>query len=1167
MKCSFNKTPGHLVCRLSVIAAGLTLFTVFLVNAPTAFGQGSTGAINGTIADASGAVIPGAKVVLQSLATSGERVAIANATGSYVFPEVLPGNYTIQVSAQGFATSKEGAFTLNVDQTETHNFTLTIGPNVQEVTVSGASMHVEASTAELGTAIAATEVNDLPLNGRNFLELLTLTPGISPINTAQNAAGGGIWAGNTIGSFTYPSVNGQCNRCNLFLLDGFMDQITNMSIVGATPIIDGIQEFKVQSHNDTSQYGGAVGGLINVATRGGTNQYHGDVWEFLRNNDLDSRNFFFANTIPYKQNQFGGVFGGPLLPSHFRSGAAKTWFFISFEGFRSVKSSSTLLNVVTPAELTGDLSALTGTQIYNPFSTAPDPAHPGEYTRSPFMCDASGNALPAVNGIQAAGTPCNKIPASMIDQNLVKFVQAALPTPINTGVVGYNAIDSTPNFIPQEAGSLRLDHQFTTQTSAWARYTGFDQPDQMADGWPGTRLWNYFHGYQAAGTITHAFSDGSKVLSGGFALVGVVDNEVPNDGVPPNLWSQVGFSPNFAANFTEGYFFNPSVLISGFNTRPSNGWTGNQISDIYEGRGDFTMVHRRHTIQMGADFSANNLDAWNLSVDDSFSTPQTSNLESPAGTGAGLASFLLGVPDSAQRRNTRQTTHGGWCDGLYIQDSWKAFGKLTVNIGLRYDLMLRQIYGDAKTGNQFVGNTDLDKGVYILANVPPACNAAAGVGAPCIPGGTLPANVIVTPFSNHAILHNSYDNWGPRLGLAYHLRPSTVVRAAAGKFFDLWSATGQMAQNYEGNWPSLGELISQNLNYPTSTTSLPNTTWQDPFHSGSGAVQLPAPNPFSQVNWMTDPRIQNAYSEQWNTGVQQSFGVSTILEADYVGSHDSRLDSGGIGNVARTPGPGDIAPREPFPYITPTFYDKSIGRASYNAFQFKLRRTATKGLSYIISYTWSKTMNTGCDGFFGSEGASIQQYYRLGADKSVAGFNVPQMLSANWTYDLPFGKGMRFSSGSKGLDAVIGNWALNGIFTIRSGEPFTLAVSGDIANIGGNDERPNIVGPPIPSNRTWQNYIDTSSYQVPAAYTFGDLGRNANSLGKASNLDLSVFRDFPLPLTEVTRLQFRAEFFNSLNHPVLGGCLDSTVQDPNFGIAGCTRNTERQIQFGLKFYF
>jgi len=1159
--------------RIKFVVCALLLFGMVVAYSPTAFGQGSNGAINGTISDTSGAVIPRARITLTNTATGAEQSVISNDTGTYVFPGVIPGTYNLVITAEGFTSSKIEALKIEVNQTVTQNVSLTVGSTKQEVTVEASVVHIESSTAELGTAIATREVNDLPLNGRNFTQLLTLTPGISPISTAQNAGGGGTWGGNTIGSFTFPSVNGQSNRSNFFLLDGYNDGQVFMGMVGTTPIIDGLQEFKVQSHNDSSAYGGVLGGIVNVATKVGTNEYHGDTWEFLRNNDLDARNYFIADTIPYKQNQFGGVIGGPIIPGHFRNGAApKSWFFAGYEGFRSTRANSALLNVPTPAEMGGDLSALTTTQIYNPFSTRPDPAKPGSYLRDPFMC-SGGAALPVTAGaqagswFQAAGTPCNMIPGSLINSSLVKYVQADLPTAINTNVPGTDAIDNTPNKIRQDTASLRLDHQFSENTTAWLRYTGFTQPDSFAVGWPGSKSYLYDHGYQGAVQVTHTFGGGSKVLSAGFGRNSAQTNNGNALGVPANLWETVGFSPAYADIFHQSKELNPNVNYSGFNNRPGAKIQYTHMSDVYEGKTDFTWVHGRHTMQMGADIQTDNTQSPIEYIDEGFGTAQTSNLESPNGTGAGLASLLLGVPDNADYRNVHETTHGGWVDGWYFQDSWKATDKLTVNIGVRYDLELMSVYGSPADHNQYEGDLDLDHGQYILTRLAPACNPSAGVGAPCIPGGTLPANVIVTPFSGGRIYHHDFDNLGPRLGLAYRLRPNTVIRSAFGKFFDTWGANVQLAQNYEGTWPDLGQLIESNVDYPTSANSLPTVNWADPFNAAGGSVPLPGPTPFNQVQWYMDPRAQNPYSEQWNLGIQQSLGTSTVLEADYVGQHSSRLECCGLNNVAVSPGPGDIAPRQPYPYITPTYYDKSIGKASYNAFQFKLRRNTTKGLSYIISYTWSKVINLGCDGSFGAEGCNVQEVYNFRDDRSVAGFDIPHLLNANATYDLPFGAGRRFASGSKALDALIGHWAWNGIFTIRSGEPFSVGVNGDIANIGGNNERANIVGTPFPGTRTWQTYLNTAAFQVPAEYTFGDTGRNAFRLGSLSNIDMSLMRDFPLPLGEATRLQFRIEGFNAINHAVLGGCLDSTVQDANFGIANCTRNTEREVQFALKLYF
>jgi len=1171
-----------LFSRLSPTGCGLLLVAVALLAfSPRLLGQGGTGAINGTVADPTGAVIPGAKVVLTNVATGVARSVLTNETGNYVIPGVIPGDYTLEVTAAGFAAARESSFTLMVNQTATHNFALTVGAQVQEITVTGAVTQIQGSTAELGTAIMSTEVNSLPLNGRNFTQLLALTPGVSPISTAQNAGGGGGWAGNQIGTFTFPSVNGQCNRCNFFVLDGLNNQNAFISTFGTTPIIDAMQEFKVQSHNDSSQFGGALGGIVNVVTKSGTNEYHGDVWEFLRNSALDARNTFIYNkkdssgneipgtaVTPYKQNQFGGVIGGPLVPGHFRKGAAKTWFYAAYEGFRSVKARQYLGLRPTADQLAGDLSTLPG-QIYNPWSTREDPAKPGTYLRDPFMCDTNGNPLAVgADKLQAAGTPCNKIPTSLIDPKLVNYYSYDAPPIVNTGVSGTNYINSDPNRMRQDTASLRFDRQFTERTTAWLRYTGFTQPDSSAGGWPGSTSNTYFHGYQAAVALTHTFGGGSKVITASFGRNSVRNNYVAKLGVPDDLWSQTGFVPLFASGYKASGSLNPSACFSGFDCRPSGQRQITDMADIYEWKVDFTLVRGRHTLQAGVDLNTNSTNSPIEYDNVSFGAYQTSNPATGLG-GLGIASFLLGVPDSANRRNVFETTYGGRVYGFYAQDSWKATDKLTMNFGLRYDVSLWPIYGSEENGNQFVGNMDLDNGVYILARVPGKCDEANGVGAPCIPtaDGSLPEHVIPTPHKNHAIYNNTYDNWGPRVGFAYKLRPTTVIRAAGGRFFDNWGAVTQLSQNYEGTWPDVGQQIANNLNYPTPAKPLPTISAYDPFNTGAGALPMPAPTPFNQVQWFMDPRTQNAYSLQWNLGVQQSLGANTVLEADYVGSHSLRLNSGGYRNVATTPGPGDPALRRPWPYITPTFYDKSIGKGNYNAFQFKLRKNFSQGLSYVISYTWSKAMNTGCDGYFGAEGCDINQVYNLGADKSVAGFDVPHMLNVSWVYELPFGKGKKFSSGSKPLDYVLGNWAVNGIYMVRSGEPFSAHIYEDIPNTGQTQTRANMVGDPYPGTRTREQYINPSAFTVPDIYTYGTLGRNALRHVGAPNWDLSLFRDFPLGLTEATKLQFRAEFFNAFNQSVIGGCLNDNVKDANFGKATCTRNTERQIQFALKLYF
>jgi hypothetical protein len=315
-----------------------------------------------------------------------------------------------------------------------------------------------------------------------------------------------------------------------------------------------------------------------------------------------------------------------------------------------------------------------------------------------------------------------------------------------------------------------------------------------------------------------------------------------------------------------------------------------------------------------------------------------------------------------------------------------------------------------------------------------------------------------------------------------------------------------------------------------------------------------------------DPKIRMPYSDQWTFGVQHQLGVNTVITANYVGSHGGRLDLGRFLNIAPTPGPGDPATRSPFPYMSPQYFDQSIGRSNYNAFQFTFDKHFSNGLSYLVAYTWSKSIDIACSGWFGNEGCATQNPYSPDLDRAVSGYDLTHMLSVNWIYELPFGKGKRFASGNALADNIIGGWQFNGIGRLASGTPFTVNVSGDIANTGntGSYMRPNLVGNPYPSNRSPSMWLNKDAFEVPATYTFGNLGRNTVRSDPYKGLDLSVFRKFAL--TESKDLEFRAEFFNVLNTPVWG-IPNHNVSSGNFGRVSSTVSTARQIQFGLKFIF
>ncbi|HWC17905.1 MAG TPA: TonB-dependent receptor, partial [Terriglobales bacterium] len=382
MKANLSvKSPKFWTVILSCVMATL------IVSNGVVQAQIATASINGTVTDPSGALIPGATVTVKNLATNVERSTTTNTAGNYVLVNINPGHYTVTVRKDGFTSATQPDFELQVNQTSTLDFNLHVGSTVESVTVEAAEAGLQTSTAELGAVIERKSVNDLPLNGRNFTQLLNLTPGVSTVNTAQNG-GNQQFAGNTIGSFSFPSINGQTNRSNLFLVDGVNDQESFSSTYSVPPIVDDIQEFKVDSHNDQAQFGGVLGGVINVVTKSGTNNFHGEAWEFLRNSAFDARNPI-SGINSLHQNAFGANIGGPVLLPHY-NGRNKTFFFGSYEGVRRHEGNANRSLIPTTAQINGDFSTQ-GVQLYNPYSTTSSGA------RTPFLC-LNGAPAPLIAG-------------------------------------------------------------------------------------------------------------------------------------------------------------------------------------------------------------------------------------------------------------------------------------------------------------------------------------------------------------------------------------------------------------------------------------------------------------------------------------------------------------------------------------------------------------------------------------------------------------------------------------------------------------------------------------------------------------------------------------------------------------------------------------------------
>jgi hypothetical protein len=1143
-------------------AGVLSLF--LLLFADSAVAQVSTASVNGVVRDPQGAVIPGATIVLRSVETSVEHPSVSNGAGNYVILNITPGRYTIQASAKGFNPQKTDEFVLAVDQIATFDFSLKVGSETQVVAVQATEAQLDVTGATLGTVIETKQVNDLPLDGRNFTALLSLTPGVVPIMVGQNAgmqSSGGFGAAVAIGSdYTFPAINGQTGRSNFFLMDGMFNYGTIESTYAVAPIIDAIQEMKVVSHTDDAEYGGVLGGVVNVVTKSGTNELHGSAWEYIRNTVFDARGFFLPTSSPkpfYHQNQFGASGGGPVVIPKLYNGRNKTFFFGAYQGYRYSTPSNSELLVPTTAELAGNENDNQQLQIYNPFQTV-------------AATNSSGPTFsrPAFQN--------NVIPSGLINPAMVAWAQFVFPAAgpclnlESSGFCSANALDTTPTTQVQNEFNVRGDQNFGSKDSAFFRYSFINSTVNESGGLPGLPEHHIIDARDWGGNYVHIFSP-TRIAQAQFARATVVDDEtVRFTASTADILNTVGFSSSFVGGFAAagGGSLLPGPGVSGFANGGESIDDTPKATDTSELRGTYTQILGGHEIKFGVGFDTANFASPLAQIGEGFGSAQTADPELSTPSGDAFTSFLLNVPNSGpSRRDVNEQERPGGLLSAFLQDSWKATPRLTLNYGLRYDYPFLPRYGTAATvgqhGGPESGDMDWGTGNFIVQQLPPLCSIRGF--APCIPGTGLPAHVVVSP--NGKITHNVHTNYGPRFGFAFKVDEKTVVHGAFGIVFDDWAAVTQMAQNFEGSWPDIGQEIAGSLtNVPTSTQLTPNVNSQNPF-AASGNALFPPATPFGTNQWYFDPNIKNPYSEQWNFGVQRQLGSSLALRVDYVGSTTHRANVGGLYNTALTPGPGDAQPREPYPYSIPTFYDHSVGTGSYNALQVQLDKRYTGGFSYQVAYTWAKSLTVD-DGWFGIEGQVPQNPYDPQASRGPSSTNIPNLFVANGLYAIPVGPGKRFSTGNRISDYILGNWQLNGIFTWRNGQDFTVLDSADIANVGNSAsyERANVTGNIHNGPKTQAEWFNTAAYAVPALYTYGNGGTNTQQDQRWINLDSSIIRSFPI--WREKQFQFRAEAFNLLNHPIFGQPGNDLNSPANFGQIGTSQaNSNRELQFSGKVVF
>ncbi len=1136
----------------------LAMATIALSNR-SALAQTTTGQISGTVEDVSGALVAGASVQATNLDTKVTRTVSSGASGSYVLPLLPPGAYEVVITKPGFQSVTENGIKLDVNQSLAINPMLKPGASSENVEVHAASQLLDPTTSEVGTVIGQAAVNDLPLNGRNFTQLLTLVPGATPVSTSQGAHQG-TDDGSTVAipgsAFSNPSLNGQQNRETLYLLDGVVNTDFRTTTYTVLPIIDGVAEFKVQTHNDDPSFGSVLGGVVNLVTSSGTNKLHGSLWEYVRNNDFDARNHFSdfnsdgtaAPAAPFHQNEFGGAVGGPVWLPHLYNGKDKTFFFFAYEGWRFLEPSNNLYTVPTAAEISGDFShSLLPNLIFDPATTKVNAAGNG-YTRTAFTG--------------------NKIPAARINTQMQQYIQNYFDAPnIPLNSANQNEILRSPYFDNSNNYQGRIDQVLTKNDTVFFRWSNMFVVNSNPSTNKVTSL-SDFNGLNIGAGITHIFSP--KLLltvDGGRASRGFVFINQSSVGLGP--LEQEGFQGlstfgplgvNLSSPYGDSYLGGPALRRnSSWSVSGQLGWQVAQHSLTFG-----ATVIDQYRSQEG---SGQSLD---------FTNTQTSDPNNQANTGNSLASALLGQPNQGSFGLTNLIKYSIPTFGVFAGDSWKITPKLTINYGLRYD-HINQPNLTSGINNGF----NFDTGNYEIGGgkLPPAC-AVSNI-APCIPGtstdvqvdlAAIPGNdgsaagshIIVDPVSTRAP-KPVWNNVGPRFGFAYLVQPSTVVRGGFGIVYDTLNGLSQTFSNSINSWPSTGSTSTYYNEIGSAQTSVASAL-------ANVASPLTTGTPFTDFNYFYSEKYKTLYSEQWNLQVEKTVDANTLVSIGYVGSISNRLDYGGTANGDVTPGPGTLAQinaKRPYPWMTTFAYDSTIGSGNYHALQVKVQRRMTHGLEFLLSYTFSKAIDD-TSGHFGAENgpggnAAVQNYYDPNSNRSVSAYNVPQFASLSVLYALPFGKGQPYLS--HGIAAyTLGGWQLNSVSQLGNGQAYTVFVNGDIANIGVNSgyERPNLVGNPRLAHPTISHAFNTAAFATPANYTFGNVGRDSLRAENDYDEDLSLFKTFPIK--DTLSFELRAEAFNVLNITNYG-TPDPNLGDASAGAVSSVANNPRQLQFAGKLRF
>ena len=1078
-----------------MVPCSIWAFLFVQLSIRSALGQVTTGSIVGTARDSSGAIAPGTTITITNVRTNSTRKDVTDANGDYVISALPPSDYSVKAEKTGFKTFLARQITLPVGAEIRLDIALEVGQVSEQVTIEATAALLETESTALSQVMNQKRIVDLPLNGRNFLELAALSAGAIPKMANRSTQYGN--------RNQYVTVGGGRDSSTNYLIDGIEARSLRFNNSSLQPSVDAIQEFKVERNAFSAEYGRGVG-VVNVAIRSGSNTFHGSIYEFFRNSKLDARNFFDATRPPFRQNQYGFAFGGPIRRN-------RVFFFSNYEGLRSRKGQTFLSTVPNPVQLAGDFRGLN--TIYDPETTRPDPANPASVIRSPF--------------------PNNIIPADRIHP-FAKTFNTLFPAPNRSGPLNYISTSTLVDDFDQL--NLRGDIRLSEKDNMFGRYSWYDGTQLL----PGAfqqdpRPQN---GHNA--TLQHTRVITTSLLNElrlGYNRAVHFTKPLPAFG-DRNIVQELGLR-NLGGLRPDLYGI-PAVGIAGITGRGENTLNQGSVENVITFNDKFTINRGRHNFRVGFEFQDIRYQQQgevnprgNFSFSGVFTDPQGSTR-----AGNALADYLLGLPNQAQAGLGSGDAFFNFqsiSTAIFLQEDWRITPTLTLNIGLRwqYDRPFRE-----KTYKE--GNFAEDLGLLIYSKEP------TGALFPAMDGLYLPGNTV-----RHGIWDPDFNNFAPRFGLAW--RPfgqRTVIRSGFGVFYE----------NTNGNEFQFTGLLPPfyGINTLISRTDIPSFTMSDMFPDVRSLTSLPAP--FSVFR-----RDRTPYTMQWNFSIQHKLTETMLLELAYQGSGSRKLWQRFNQNQA-TPDPTGRIPieqRVPFPKFQAGLLTSGRdANASYNAFTARLEQSYRAGLNFQSVYTFSRNIDTNSGEF---EANQMRFRWDKRANRGLSRYHQKHRLASSFGYELPIGAGKKWMAGSGFSSKLLQGWQVQGIVSFATGFPFTPTantVHGTGSFVPQFADR--IADGNLASDqRSVDRWFDTSAFRRPAVGTFGTSGRNVLIGPGIANLDFALQKN--TTIRETITLQFRAESFNITNNAQFFEPV-ANVDSPTFGRVTSAADP-RRIQFGLKLLF